>query len=80
MSENTLFISESPAEAASGSQLTIGLDDLVLTQGMATSAGSKMLAGFKSLFDARVYERLHEAGCAVVGKVNIGEFGIPMAP
>lgn len=78
MSENTLLISESPAEAASESQLTIGLDDLILTKGMATSAGSKMLAGFKSLFDARVYECLHEAGCAVAGKVNIGEFGIDL--
>ena len=75
MSENTLFITESPVEAAAGSQLTVGLDDLILTQGLPTSAGSKMLEGFKSLFAARACERLQEAGCAIAGKVNVGEFG-----
>ena len=58
MSETTLFIAENPSEKAGAGQLIIGLDDLVLTQDMPTSAGSKMLAGFKSLFAARVDERL----------------------
>ena len=75
MSETTLFIAENPSEKAGAGQLIIGLDDLVLTQDMPTSAGSKMLAGFKSLFAARVDERLREAGHHVAGKVNIGEFG-----
>ena len=74
MSENTLFITENPSEKAAESQLAIGLDDLILTQDMPTSAGSKMLAGFKSLFSARVDERLREAGHHIAGKVNIGEF------
>jgi len=75
MSENTLFIAENQCEKAAADQLAVGLDDLILTQDMPTSAGSKMLAGFKSLFAARVDERLREAGYHVAGKVNIGEFG-----
>ena len=74
MSENTLFITENPCNRSAGRPV-IGLDDLILTQDAATSAGSKMLAGFKSLFEARVVERLHEAGYDIAGKVNIGEFG-----
>ena len=75
MSENTLFITEGSLEKAAADRLAVGLDDLILTQGMPTSAGSKMLVGFKSLFAARVDERLREAGHHVAGKVNIGEFG-----
>ena len=57
MSENTLFIAENPCEKAATEKLSIGLDDLILTQDMPTSAGSKMLTGYKSLFAARVDER-----------------------
>ena len=74
MSENTLFIAKNPRENATG-QFVIGLDDLILTKDMPTSAGSKMLDGFKSLFAASVDERLREAGFDIAGKVNIGEFG-----
>ena len=75
MSENTLFIAESSHGKAAAGKLAIGLDDLILTQDLPTSAGSKMLAEFKSLFAARVDERLREAGHHIAGKVNIGEFG-----
>ena len=74
MSENTLFVAENPNKATVD-RLTIGLGDLVLTSDMPTSAGSKMLAGFKSLFAARADERLREVGHFIAGKVNIGEFG-----
>ena len=75
MSEKTLFIAENPCKKAAADKFSIGLDDLILTQDMPTSAGSKMLAGYKSLFAARVDEHLREAGHHVAGKVNIGEFG-----
>ena len=45
MSENTLFIAENPVADAAGG-LVVGLDDLILTQDMPTSAGSKMLADY----------------------------------
>ncbi len=75
MSENTLFIAENPNGKPADASLVVGLGDLVLTPDMPTSAGSKMLAGFKSLFPARVAERLQAAGHHIAGKVNIGEFG-----
>ena len=75
MSENTLFIAENTCEKTAVDQLVVGLDDLILTKDLPTSAGSKMLDGFKSLLEARVVERLREAGHHVAGKVNIGEFG-----
>ena len=75
MSENTLFVAEKSGTVSETGKLAIGLDDLILTSDMPTSAGSKMLAGFKSLFAAHVDERLREAGHHVAGKVNIGEFG-----
>ncbi len=74
MSDNTLFITELPYQKTAGRPV-VGLDDLILTQDVATSAGSKMLAGFKSLFEARVVERLREAGYDIAGKANAGEFG-----
>ena len=75
MTENTLFIAQSGCGNVAAGTLAVGLDDLILTKDLPTSAGSKMLAGFRSLFEARVVERLREAGCHMAGKVNIGEFG-----
>ena len=52
------------------------LDDMILTKDMPTTAGSKMLDGYMSLFDATVVEKLTEAGMEIAGKANVGEFAI----
>lgn len=52
------------------------LDDMILTKDMPTSAGSKMLDGYKSLFDATVVEKLREVGYEIAGKASVGEFAI----
>lgn len=54
------------------------LDDMILTKDMPTKAGSKMLDGFMSLFDAEVVLRLEKAGYAVSGKADVGEFSIDL--
>jgi len=54
---------------------SVALDDMILTKALPTTAGSKMLDGFMSLFDATVVEKLQSAGCSVAGKLNVGEFG-----
>lgn len=54
------------------------LDDLFLTKDMPTTAGSKMLEGYMSLFGAEVIDRLAAAGYAIGGKANIGEFSIDL--
>ncbi len=57
---------------------TVVLDDMILTKDMPTAAGSKMLDGYMSLFDAEVVDRLKSAGFAVGGKADVGEFAIDL--
>lgn len=54
------------------------VDDMILTKDMPTAAGSKMLDGYMSLFDAEVVTRLQQAGYAIGGKADVGEFAIDM--
>ncbi len=56
----------------------IVVDDMFLTVDMPTSAGSKMLEGYNSLFEAEVLTRLKENGYGIAGKVNTGEFAIDL--
>jgi aspartyl-tRNA(Asn)/glutamyl-tRNA(Gln) amidotransferase subunit A len=44
--------------------------------GLPTTAGSKMLAGYASPFDATVVARLQAAGTVTVGKLNCDEFAM----
>ncbi len=54
------------------------LDDMLLTADMPTSAGSRMLDGYRSLFGTTVEEKLSECGYAVAGKASVGEFSIDL--
>ncbi len=56
----------------------IVLDDMILTKDMPTTAGSRMLDGYMSLFDAEVVTRLGDAGYKICGKSSVGEFGIDL--
>ena len=49
------------------------LSDMILTKDFPTTAGSRMLEGYMSLFDAEVVDRLKAAGYAIRGKANVGE-------
>ena len=53
-------------------------DDMFLTKDMPTTAGSKMLDGYMSLFEAEVLTRLFEKGYALGGKANVGEFAFDL--
>ncbi len=50
-------------------------DDMILTKDIPTSAGSKMLDGYVSLFEAEAITRAVDAGYTLVGKADVGEFG-----
>ncbi len=66
-----LYISESAKL-----EKNIVVDDMILTTNMPTSAGSKMLDGYISLFDAEVVTRLRSQNYTVFAKSNTGEMGI----
>ena len=61
----------------SGARAVI-LDDMILTKDMPTTAGSKMLDGYMSLFDAEAVTRLTSAGYSIAGKAAVGEFGFDL--
>jgi aspartyl-tRNA(Asn)/glutamyl-tRNA(Gln) amidotransferase subunit A len=54
----------------------LGHKDIFVTQDFPTTAGSQMLAGYQSPFDATLVQRLAEAGMVTVGKLNCDEFAM----
>ncbi|SEL27600.1 aspartyl/glutamyl-tRNA(Asn/Gln) amidotransferase subunit A [Roseateles sp. YR242] len=53
--------------------------DIFVTQDMPTTAGSLMLKGYLSPFDATVVDRLNAAGTVSLGKLNCDEFAMGSA-
>ena len=56
----------------------IAVDDTILVKGIPATAGSRILEGFKPLFDAEAVTRLEDKGYAVSGKTNVGEFALDL--
>ena len=56
--------------------LPIALKDLLSTRGVPTTAGSRILEGFRPIVDADVVERCEAAGLVSVGKTNMDEFAM----
>ena len=50
--------------------------DIFCTEGVKTSAGSKMLDNFIAPYSATVVEKLKAAGCVTLGKTNLDEFAM----
>lgn len=50
--------------------------DIFVTREWASTAGSKMLAGYMSPFDATVVANLRQAGMVCLGKLNCDEFAM----
>ena len=53
--------------------------DIFVTKGWRTTAGSKILEGYVSPFDATVVDRFKAAGMVTLGKVNLDEFAMGSA-
>ncbi|TDM05839.1 MAG: Asp-tRNA(Asn)/Glu-tRNA(Gln) amidotransferase GatCAB subunit A [Ideonella sp. MAG2] len=53
--------------------------DIFVTADMPTTAGSKMLANYRSPFDATVVARLKAAGAVSLGKLNCDEYAMGSA-
>jgi len=57
----------------------LGHKDIFVTRDFPTTAGSKILAGYRSPFDATVVQKLASAGMVTVGKLNCDEFAMGSA-
>jgi aspartyl-tRNA(Asn)/glutamyl-tRNA(Gln) amidotransferase subunit A len=56
--------------------IPVALKDLVLTTGEPSTAGSLILEGFVSPYDAHISQRLRAAGAVLPGKTNMDEFAM----
>ncbi len=56
--------------------MVVAVKDVICMRGRQVTCGSRILEGFKSLYDATAVRRLEEAGAVVVGKTNCDEFAM----
>jgi aspartyl-tRNA(Asn)/glutamyl-tRNA(Gln) amidotransferase subunit A len=54
----------------------LGLKDVLCTKGVPTTAGSRILEGWRPPYDATVTARLKAAGVVLLGKTNMDEFAM----
>src|SRR5258705_6214291 len=54
--------------------IPVALNDLVSIAGGQATAGSRILEGYRSPYDAHLTERLRDAGAVILGKTNMDEF------
>jgi aspartyl-tRNA(Asn)/glutamyl-tRNA(Gln) amidotransferase subunit A len=63
-----------PVGALAG--VPVGIKDVLTVKGVVTTAGSKILEGYRPPYDATVVRRLEAAGAVVLGKLNCDEFAM----
>ncbi|MDN4481208.1 Asp-tRNA(Asn)/Glu-tRNA(Gln) amidotransferase subunit GatA [Demequina muriae] len=54
----------------------IAIKDILVTQGMPTTAGSRILEGWEPPYDATVTRKVREARMPILGKTNMDEFAM----
>ncbi|MGY1720768.1 MULTISPECIES: Asp-tRNA(Asn)/Glu-tRNA(Gln) amidotransferase subunit GatA [unclassified Blastococcus] len=73
---------EVDAARAAGAELgplagvPLALKDVVVTEGVPTTSGSRILEGWRPPYDATVAARLKAAGTVLLGKTNMDEFAM----
>jgi aspartyl-tRNA(Asn)/glutamyl-tRNA(Gln) amidotransferase subunit A len=54
----------------------LALKDVVVTKGLETTSGSKILQGWIPPYDAEITTRMRDAGIVILGKTNMDEFAM----
>jgi aspartyl-tRNA(Asn)/glutamyl-tRNA(Gln) amidotransferase subunit A len=73
-----LWTAQEPGETGDGelSGIPVAVKDIFCTEGIPTTAGSRILEGYNPPYTATAVRRLKEAGASVLGKVNMDEFAM----
>ena len=69
-----MFVNFSQSDDVDG-EFTFSAKDNLTSIDYESTAGSKILEGYKAPFDATPIKRMREAGGALIGKTNMDEFG-----
>ncbi len=56
--------------------IPLGIKDLYCTKGVASQAGSNILAGFRPEYESSVTQQLWDSGAVMLGKLNMDEFAM----
>jgi aspartyl-tRNA(Asn)/glutamyl-tRNA(Gln) amidotransferase subunit A len=56
--------------------IPLAIKDVLCTEGVQTTAGSKILEGFKPVYTATAVQKLFDAGAVMLGKTNTDEFAM----
>ena len=56
--------------------VSVGIKDVLVTKGAASTAGSKILQGYHPPYDATAVAKLEAAGAVILGKLNCDEFAM----
>ena len=56
--------------------IPVGIKDVLVTEGAPSTAGSKILQGYRPPYDATAVARLEAAGAVLLGKINCDEFAM----
>src|SRR4029079_19544732 len=82
-SENALRTAEGVDQARTrGEELgplagvPVALKDLVVTEGVPTTSGSRILEGWRPPYSATIATRMADAGTVLLGKTNMDEFAM----
>jgi aspartyl-tRNA(Asn)/glutamyl-tRNA(Gln) amidotransferase subunit A len=54
----------------------VAVKDVLTTEGIPTTAGSKILEGWRPPYDSTIVRRLRDAGLVILGKTNMDEFAM----